>query len=47
MPVSQTNCFVKARADMKYPQEKTSATHSTKTKRIMVLVLSEKSLPAS
>src|ERR1700733_832640 len=46
MPVSQTNCFVKARAQRKYPQEKTSATHNTKAKRTMVLVLSEKSLPA-
>ncbi len=43
MPVIQMNCFVKARAATKYANDVTNATISTKTKRIRVLVLSEKS----
>lgn len=44
MPVTQINCFGKSRASSTYKKEKTMATTRTKTKRMMVLVSSEKLL---
>lgn len=46
IPVIQINCFVNARARVKYVQDKTKATAKTKTKRTIVFVLREKVLPA-
>lgn len=46
IPVIQMNCFVNARARVKYVQEKTRATARINMKRMMVLVFKEKTLPA-
>ena len=46
IPVIQMNCLVNARASVKYVQDKTKATARTKTNRTIVLVFSEKLLPA-
>lgn len=45
IPVIQMNCFVNARARVKYVQDRTKATARTKTNRTMVLVFREKVLP--
>lgn len=46
IPVIQINCFVNARARVKYVQDKTKATTRTNVKRTMVFVFREKVLPA-